>query len=253
MGGMNADNTYKKFAQYYDLYVGTFEEDLELYKSYCKAYEKILEVGCGTGRVLKSFLEDGFAITGIDLSQDMLAVAKEKLHSFYQHGMLRLEHHNFMDQPVAEKYDKVLVTFYTFNYILENPESFLRNIFLSMTEGAMLIMDLFYPKTLANSGLDNVWTTHEFRVQDRVIHLKDKRTFSNGIEERIQIYQENGEETRIESIRKYYPPSTLKRLLETVGFQNILFSKNYDVFSFREIIHEEKISRNFLVKAVKRT
>jgi ubiquinone/menaquinone biosynthesis C-methylase UbiE len=250
---MNADNTYKKFAQYYDLYVGDFEKDLDFYKSYCKAYEKILEVGCGTGRVLKSFLEDGFNLTGIDISQDMLEVAKEKLHSFYQHGALRLKQHNFMDRPVPEKYDKVLVTFYTFNYILEKPESFLKNIFLSMSEDALLVMDVFYPKTLANKELDNVWTTPEFRVHDRVIHLKDKRTFSNDIEERIQIYEENGEETRIQSIRKYYPPSALKRVLETVGFQNILFSKNYDVLSFKETIHEEKISGNFLVKAVKRT
>jgi len=250
---MNADSTYKKFAQYYDLYVGNFEKDLELYKTFCKAYEKILEVGCGTGRVLKSFLEDGFAITGIDISQDMLDVAKDKLHSFYQHGMFRLKHHNFMDQPLPEKYDKALVTFYTFNYILKNPKTFLENIFLSMSEDSMLIMDLFYPKTLADSTLDNVWTTREFRYQGRVFQLKDKRTFSNDIEERIQIYQENGEETRIESIRKYYSPSTLKRLLEIVGFRNIMFSENYDVLNFKETIHEEKISRNFLVKAVKRT
>ena len=250
---MNADNTYRKFAQYYDLYVGDFEEDLELYKSFCKAYEKILEVGCGTGRVLKSFLQDGFAITGIDISQDMLEVAKEKLHSFYQHGMLRLKHHDFMNQPIAEKYDKVLVTFYAFNYVLRHSETFLKNIFLSMSEDSLLIMDLFYPKTLANKELDNVWTDREFRYQERVIQLKDKRTFSNDIEERVQIYQENGEDTQIQSTRKYYSPATLKKLLETVGFQKIMFAKNYDVLNFRETIREEKISKNFLVKAVKRT
>ncbi len=249
---MNANNTYKKFALYYDLYVEGFEEDLELYKLFCKAYEKILEVGCGTGRVLKSFLQDGFSITGIDISQEMLDVAKKKLYSFYQQGMVHLKLHNFMDQPLTEKYDKVLVTFYMFNYILENPEIFLKNLFLSMSEDSMIVMDLFYPKTLANKKLDNVWTHQEFRYHDKIIQLKDKRTFSNGIEERIQIYQENGEETRIESVRRYYPPLTLKRLLETVGFQKVIFSEKYEETAFKKDINEKNVTRNFLVKAVKK-
>jgi len=33
---VSADNTYKKFAQYYDLYVEGFDKDLRLYKSLCK-------------------------------------------------------------------------------------------------------------------------------------------------------------------------------------------------------------------------
>jgi ubiquinone/menaquinone biosynthesis C-methylase UbiE len=247
--GLN--ETYEQFAQYYDAYVKDFDEDLALYKSLCNTDEKILEVGCGTGRVLKSFLQDGFPITGVDISQAMLDVARTKLYEFYQDGRLRLALHNFLQQPLLENYAKVLVTFYTFNYILDDPETFLHNIFLTMSDRATLIMDLFYPKTLTHKALNNVWTTHAFPYQDRVITLKDKRTFSGEIEERIQIYQEPGKETQITTIRKYYPPQTIKQLLETVGFTEIRFAEQYDVSSFTEKIQTSEITRNFLVKAVK--
>ena len=249
---MNADSTYKKFAQYYDLYVAGFTEDLAVYKAFCHPQDKILEVGCGTGRVLKSFLEDGFQITGIDISPEMLDVAQEKLARFAQQGRVKLHRHNFQDQPLAEQYDKVLVTFYTFNYILEHPETFLKNIFVTMSAQAMLIMDLFYPKTLAHKELDHVWTSHEFRAGDRIITLKDKRTFANGLEERIQIYQEPGDKTEITTVRKYYPPAAIKQVLETVGFQEIRFAEKYDPNTFKETLNLDQITGSFLVKAVKR-
>ena len=65
---MNANETYQKFAEYYDAYAGAFEKDLAVYKSFCHPDERILEVGCGTGRVLQSFLKDGFRLTGVDIS-----------------------------------------------------------------------------------------------------------------------------------------------------------------------------------------
>ncbi len=40
---------------------------------------KILDIGCGTGYLLLEFLQRGFEITGIDLSQEMIAALKEKI------------------------------------------------------------------------------------------------------------------------------------------------------------------------------
>jgi SAM-dependent methyltransferase len=250
---MNAVSTYQKFAQYYDFYVNDFTEDLACYKAFCRPQDKILEVGCGTGRVLNSFLTDGFQITGVDISQEMLAVAAAKLATFAQQGHVTLQCHNFLDKPLAEQYDTVLVTFYTFNYILENPHLFLKNIFLSMSADARLLMDFFYPKTLAHKELDNVWSSHTCQAGDRTITLRDKRTYANGLEERVQIYEEQGGTTEITSLRKYYPPAAVKQLLEVVGFQQIRFAAHYDRNLFNEILNSDNLTRNFLVAAVKKS
>jgi ubiquinone/menaquinone biosynthesis C-methylase UbiE len=248
---MTAHETYQQFAYYYDAYVQGFDKDLAFYKALCRKEDSILEVGCGSGRVLKSFLEDGFACTGVDISAEMLTVAYKKLAPFCQTGQLRLIRHDFLQAPLPERYHIVLVTFYTFNYILEDPETFLRHLALSMADGDTLVMDLFYPKTLGHRELDNVWTTKEFRDREKLIILRDKRAFSGDLEERVQIYQEEGQETRITTIRKYYPPTAIKRILETVGFTAIVFSEKYDVHNFQDTLPENSLQEHFVVKAVK--
>jgi ubiquinone/menaquinone biosynthesis C-methylase UbiE len=248
---MTANQTYQQFAYYYDAYVQGFDKDLAFYQALCRKADAILEVGCGTGRVLQRFLADGFACTGVDISDEMLAVARQKLAPFCQTGQLRLIRHDFLQAPLPERYHTVLVTFYTFNYILQDPETFLRHISLSMSDGATLVMDLFYPKTLEHRELDHVWTTKEFCDHEKLIILRDKRAFSGDLEERIQIYQEAGQETCITTIRKYYPPTAIKRVLETVGFTVITFSEKYDVHNFQDTLPEKSLQEHFVVKAVK--
>lgn len=46
--------------------------ELNFYLSYAKKGEKILEPLCGSGRFLVPFLEHGFDISGVDLSEEML-------------------------------------------------------------------------------------------------------------------------------------------------------------------------------------
>lgn len=248
---MNANETYQKFADYYDAYAGAFEKDLAFYTSLCHRDEKILEVGCGTGRVLQRFLNDGFQITGVDISDEMLAVAKQKLAPFCRSGNVVILHHNFFEHPLSEVYVRVLVTWFTFNYILETPENFLKNLVASMDDQAMLVMDVFYPRTLTNPDVNDVWTTRQLTYHDKVITVRDKRIVSGDIEERIQIYQENEKETHIRTRRKYYPPHALKQLLECVGLTEIMFSEQYENNAFKPTLEEHEIIEHFLVKAKK--
>ena len=39
---------------------------------------RLVDLGCGTGRLLVSFARRGFAVLGVDLSEEMLEVAREK-------------------------------------------------------------------------------------------------------------------------------------------------------------------------------
>ena len=54
------------------------EDELQFYLSYSKKNMKILEPMCGSGRFLIPFLERGFDISGMDLSEEMLAKLKQK-------------------------------------------------------------------------------------------------------------------------------------------------------------------------------
>jgi SAM-dependent methyltransferase len=64
--------------QRYDLQFGA-DYDLPFWKAQARAYGgPILELGCGTGRVAIPLAQAGYHVTGIDISDAMLAEAREK-------------------------------------------------------------------------------------------------------------------------------------------------------------------------------
>ena len=79
------DNSFKdpQFAQLYDLMMkanDSFTIELDFWKASAEYYgDPILELGCGTGRILLPLAQLGYDITGIDISYPMLAVLKQKL------------------------------------------------------------------------------------------------------------------------------------------------------------------------------
>jgi hypothetical protein len=66
--------------------------------------------------------------------------------AFIRRELLRLYRHDFREQTFPEKHTRALLTFYTFNYILDRPESFLWHLCRSMTEHELMIMGLFARK-----------------------------------------------------------------------------------------------------------
>src|SRR3954469_6923638 len=71
------------FARFYDLEYRDYQEDVNFYLQYALALDPemripILELGCGTGRILLSLAERGFGVTGIDIPPGMLAVCASR-------------------------------------------------------------------------------------------------------------------------------------------------------------------------------
>lgn len=73
-------NIYDPFARYYDADFGDYAEDVLLYREMARRTgDPILELMCGTGRVLLPLAEDGHRITGVDVSPAMLQIARDRL------------------------------------------------------------------------------------------------------------------------------------------------------------------------------
>lgn len=73
-------NDYDLIAPFYDIEHEQFSEDLGMYHNFAElSGGKILELACGSGRVLLPLAQDGFAVTGVDTSAAMLALARTRL------------------------------------------------------------------------------------------------------------------------------------------------------------------------------
>ena len=65
------DADYEKFADYYE----------EIFAKYCKKRpELVLDLGCGTGNITLPLSRRGFDMIGLDLSCEMLNIAREKAY-----------------------------------------------------------------------------------------------------------------------------------------------------------------------------
>ena len=75
---------YSRLARYYDILFPRFSEDRcnfveQMFQMYLPDSERvILDVGCGTGSYTVAFAHRGYFAVGVDLSPDMIAVARDK-------------------------------------------------------------------------------------------------------------------------------------------------------------------------------
>ena len=67
---------FDAFAAYYDADYRHYDEDVDCILTLAEeAGGPVLELGCGTGRLLLPLAAQGHAVTGVDLSPALLAIA----------------------------------------------------------------------------------------------------------------------------------------------------------------------------------
>lgn len=75
---------YEGFASIYDIFMGDVDYDgwveyiEKIWKKYKKEPKLIAELGCGTGNITGRLAKKGYDMIGIDISEEMLSVAREK-------------------------------------------------------------------------------------------------------------------------------------------------------------------------------
>ncbi len=104
------DEMYQTFINYSDEYL--------FYNSIREKYHKeyVVELGCGSGNLAKHFIEAGFDYTGLDLSQDMINLSKNRnpKGDFIQG--------NITNFSLNKKVDLALITGRTTSYLFTNAD-----------------------------------------------------------------------------------------------------------------------------------
>jgi SAM-dependent methyltransferase len=143
-GALTDAGNMDHWAKYCDIIWTGYDQDVEFYKKEAKKAEgKVLEVGCGTGRIYLEILKDGCDIRGIDLSTKALEILKEKA------GDLEPKVHeaDMRDFDLDERFSLAIIPFRTFscNLTTEDQLSTLRSVRKHLLPGGSLALDIFYP------------------------------------------------------------------------------------------------------------
>jgi SAM-dependent methyltransferase len=122
--------------------------DQGFYLDYARSAEdKVLELGCGTGRLLIPIAAAGYEIVGLDLSEHMLARCQEKLQRQPEEvrERVRIVQGDMSCFDLGATFGLVTVPFRAFQHLvsLEQQIACLRHVNGHLAMGGKLILDLF--------------------------------------------------------------------------------------------------------------
>ena len=139
------NEAYSAFAAGYDRMMG--DVDYDGWANYIDGFLKeagaktVLECACGTGSLTVRLARRGYAMTGSDLSEDMLMIARQKALNaslrflpFVCQDMRQITLHKPVD-AVVSACDGV-------NYLLDGPEDFFRSAYKALKPGGLLFFDV---------------------------------------------------------------------------------------------------------------
>ena len=139
---------YEGFSPFYDLDLGGREDDLLLLEQFCaRCGSPILDLGCGTGRLLLPLARKGYRLTGVDLSPTMLARARRKLGAEGLEGRVVLVEQDMRALGLPERFDLAFCVCNSFMHLLtlEDQLAALGGVLAHLNPGGLLLLDLFNP------------------------------------------------------------------------------------------------------------
>jgi SAM-dependent methyltransferase len=130
----------------YDLLYDGFDEDLVFYRELAAASGgPVLDLACGTGRMLFRLLEAGLEVVGVDLSEAMLARLADKARA---RGLAPALHRARMDSfDLGRRFRAVVIPFNAFAHNLTADEQIatLRRCHDHLEPGGVLALDIGVP------------------------------------------------------------------------------------------------------------
>lgn len=137
------EKLYSELANIYHIMYQSFinyDEEFVYYDVILKQHNasNVLEIGCGSGNMAKRLLAAGYAYCGIDLSEEMLAIAK---HQLPQASFICADMRWF---SVATKFDAALIPGRSLSYILtlEDLQKTFNSVYNSLHENGYFIFDV---------------------------------------------------------------------------------------------------------------
>lgn len=198
----------------------------------------LLELACGTGNITIPMAKRGYQVMGVDISEDMLMVAKEKALSqgtnilFVQQDMCQLE--------LNSTYDGVLCCCDGINYIVETEAliTLFKGVYRYLSPGGIFVFDIStsykLKQILGNNtfgeNLNDLCYLWENDFDEQTQNIDMNLTF---------FIQEGRHFRKFEELHRQraYEVEDLKEILQGTGFNRI---QCFDGFSWQEPAEESE-------------
>jgi SAM-dependent methyltransferase len=136
------------YARFYDLNLGDFDADLLMIQQFAaRCGSPVLELACGTGRVLLPLARQGYQVSGVDISPAMLEVARDKVAAEGLADRVTLVEGDMRDFALDGRFNLAFVAVNSFMHLLTTDDQLtaLACIRRHLNPGGLLLVDLFNP------------------------------------------------------------------------------------------------------------
>jgi ubiquinone/menaquinone biosynthesis C-methylase UbiE len=227
---MTRDHYTGFWVEWYDALAAGASYNTEIYRDLLKNSEQpILELACGTGRMLVEFLKEGMKIDGVDLSPAMLDQCRAKLDKAGLKTYLYMQ--SITELALPGKYKTIFITGSSFQHISSSGEAMksLNCIYDHLESGGKFLIDLFIPfDDILDPSHDQLierWTAT--RANRRLVVKKSSGfDFRKQTDHHTYLYElyENNKLINTEEDHvhvKWYGVQEFELMLEQAGFADI--------------------------------
>jgi SAM-dependent methyltransferase len=211
-------STFANYSAYYDLIYSDKDYSAEvayvdrLIKKHNPNAKSILNLGCGTGKHDFYFSKLGYEVVGMDLSQDMVNIAK----SNFQTSNVQFQQGDIRSIRLDHKFDVVVSLFHVLSYQTSNEDvkASFATARAHLTEGGIFICDYWYgPGVLTDPPVTRVKRVENndikvLRIAEPLVHYH-RNVVDVFYEIRIAEKGENQHEeiiNEMHSVRYFFAP-----------------------------------------------
>lgn len=239
-------NEFDLYADFYDKWNEAFTSDIPLWLEYALKYgSPVLELCCGTGRILLPIAREGIEITGVDISEKMLGKAKEKLNQEPLEVQERVTLHqgDMRNFNLKKEFNLIFIPFNSFQVLLsmEEQNGCLHSVYKHLSPQGRLIISMFYPDLNRAEGVlrsegdllkdypqeydtTQIYSNQFFDKSKQIIKV---RFFVDTVKSDGRFFRKT-----IDLKMRYFFPAEFERILFSNRFETEQLFGNYDKSPF---------------------
>ena len=239
---------YNTIARYYDAENEDVTADLQLYSDLAdETGGPILDVGCGTGRVMLHLAMQGHRVHGIDTSSAMLERGRRKLKNRIDlEDLVTFYEGNALDFPLPAKYALILIPYNGLMHFRTTADQhrLLRHLAGVLDDGGLLVVDLPNAGETFATIDDGAVTLERSFIEAESGHLVMQQSVSTlNRTEQLQyitwIYDEIGADSVVHRTvapltLRYVFPTELDLLFQISGLEQVERFGDYEQGPFEE-------------------
>lgn len=221
---------YSKLPKYYHkLGFGTFasvfhKESLPLIMGFIqtrgiiKSQCKIIDLACGTGVLCHVLSKDGYKVSGLDVSKEMLTIARKK------NLRLKFFHKDLRKFTLKPRFHIATCSFDSLNHIMENAEliAAFKNVSNCLEKKGLFIFDINMPLGLMGWRHSSTISGKDYLIHRAGSYNETSRIAQIAIEAFVKTRGKYYDRIYEQFYQKGYPTPVIRKMLKQAGFNKIV-------------------------------